>query len=177
MIVAFCVVCRLRERLRGEVRCTDGQTGQVCPRMGPPGEAPAARVPERCIPPATFRSSDLFTGSYALGLAVLGLQCVVSSLGGGEGPCASLGFEKTRPPVVIPWGVAVRPRCPGAPAAAAVSQGLLLPAWVAEGVALCSQPEGGLCPLGEWLPEPGSRPPQAAGPERGCRRAGDGPRV
>ena len=157
--MAFCVVCRLRERLRGEVRCADGQTGQVCPRLGPPGEAPAARVPERCVPHG-LPELGFVHRLCALGLAVLGLRCVVSSLGGGEGPCASLGFEKTPPPVVISWGVAVRPRCPGAPAAAAVSQGLLLPARVAEGVALCSQPGGGLCPPGEWLPEPGSRPPR-----------------
>lgn len=140
-------------------------------------EKPQLHESQKGAFPRGLRSSALVTGSCALGLAVLGLRCVMSSLGGGEGPSAALSFEKTPPPVVIPWGVAVRPLCPGAPAAAAVSQGLLLPTRVAEGVALCSQPGGGLCPPGEWLPEPGSHPPQVAGPERGCHRAGDRPCV
>ena len=140
-------------------------------------EKPQLHESQKGAFPRGLRSSALVTGSCALGFAVLGLHCVMSSLGGGEGPSAALSFEKTPLPVVIPWGVAVRPLCPGAPAAAAVSQGLLLPTRVAEGVALCSQPGGGLCPPGEWLPEPGSHPPQVAGAERGCRRAGDRPCV
>ena len=161
--MAFCVVCRLRERLRGEVRCADGQTGQVCPRLGPPGEAPAARVPERCVPHG-LPELGFVHRLCALGLAVLGLQCVVSSLGGGEGPCASLGFEKTPPPVVISWGVAVRPRCPGAPAAAAVSQGLLLPARVAEGWLCAPSQEAGCVPR-----ESGCQSPARALPGGGSR--------
>ena len=80
------------------------------PSAGTTRRSPSCTSPRKVRPPpAASRSSALFTASCAPGLAVLVWRCVVSSLGGGEGPSASLSFEKTPLPVVIAWGIVVRP--------------------------------------------------------------------